>query len=61
MKQHNKTLQPQTSQIREKTTQEPPIEYFIQSQSFGFRFCYLDAQDPNYAENVVEELKSEED
>ena len=40
---------------------EEPLEYFNNSSSFGFKFNYLEAQDPNFAENLVEELNNEED
>lgn len=64
MKQHNKETQLELSHKIENAKdemQQEPIEYFINSQSFGFRFCYMESQDPNYAENLVDELNNKEE
>ncbi len=59
MKTTNKAIQEQTSYKVGSANQEEPLEYFIASQSFGFQFCYREAQDPNFAENMVEEVKND--
>ena len=50
MKQVNKEMQEDMSDIREKTT-------FFFPNSFGFKFVYQQAIDPDYAERLIEDLK----
>ena len=58
MKQNQKQFNEDTTSNIETTTE--PIEYFI-PESFGFKFVFKEAQNPDFAENLVDELNNKEE
>jgi hypothetical protein len=58
MKQQIKQIEDEMSDNIEKTTEEP-IEYFMPEQ-IGLKFCWMEAQQENFAEDLVKEVKEDE-